>query len=328
MRDQVSRKNAVCVGAISLCAMLAGTSAQAADVWKFGVVEAKGDAGILFMPEKFGEKYGIEIQMLEFASSTTPVKALISGQLDAFTTSPSVSLTAMSRGAKLKFIGCNWPGATYTLYGAPDVKTLADLKGKSVGISGPGSMPDLFTRVVLDKAGMKPADVVFANAGGGSDRFKSLLAGVVKATATSSEFEPEAQKRGFNILAQAHKDAPNLSRNCLVTTDKIIETRRDGLVKFLAANIDGTRYAMSHREETIALSTKVAKLAPEDTSPAFIFDEATAQKNIDPDFGIPTDKLQWIEGVLAASDSVDSNMDVKAFIDDKPRLDALKLIKP
>ena len=302
--------------------------AKAADVWRFGVVEAKGDAGILFMPEKFGPKYGIEIQMSEFASSTTPVKALISGALDAFTTSPSVSLTAMTNGAKLKFIGCNWPGATYTLYGAPEVKTLADLKGKSIGVSGPGSMPDLFTRVALETVGLKPSQVVFANSGGGSDRFRALLAGVVKSTATSSEFEPEAARRGFTILARANQMAPNFARNCIVTTDKVIATRGEGLFRFLAANIDGTGYAMTHRDETIALSRKVAKLAPDDHSPEFIFDEASAQKNIDPTLAIPVDKLQWIEGVLASNDAIDAKLDIRAFVDDAPRQAALKLVKP
>ncbi len=302
--------------------------ATAAEKFRFGVVEAKGDAGILFMPAKFGPKYGLNIEMLEFASSTTPVKALIAGDLDAFTTSPSVSLTAMSRGAKLKFVGCNWPGATYTLYAAPEIKTVADLKGQSVGVSGPGSMPDLFTRVALDQAGLKPNQVVFANAGGGSDRFRSLLAGVVKATATSSEFEPEAQKRGFNIIARANAMAPNFARNCIVTTDKILATRRDALVRFLAANIEGTGYAMSHRDETVALSRSAAKLSPEDNSAEFIFDEATTQKNIDPNLAIPAAKLQWIEAVLAKNDTIDANLDVAQFIDDAPRQAALKLMKP
>lgn len=303
-------------------------AASAADVFKYGVVEAKGDAGILFMPAKFGPKYGLDIQMVEFASSTTPIKALIAGDLDAFTTSPSVSLTAMSRGARVKFVGCNWPGATYTLYTAPEIKTVADLKGKSIAVSGPGSMPDLFARVAIEQAGLKPSDVVFANSGGGSDRFKALAAGVVKGTATSTEFEPEARKRGLNVLVNANRETPNFSRNCIVTTDKVIQTRRDLLVRFLAATIDGTGYAMTHRDETIALSRSAAKLAPDDTSAEFIFDEAKAQGNIDPNLAIPVAKLQWIEDTLARQDAIDSAETVSRYIDDAPRQDALKLVKP
>ena len=169
---------AVLNGAI-LGVLLGPIAAHAADKWRYGVVEAKGDAGLIFMPSRFGNKYDLDIEMVEFASSTTPVKALISGDIDAFTASPGVALTAMSRGGALKFVGCNWPGATYTLYGAPDIKTIADLKGKSVGVSGPGSMPDLFVREALTEKGVSFDQVIFANAGGGSDRFRALLAGVV-----------------------------------------------------------------------------------------------------------------------------------------------------
>jgi NitT/TauT family transport system substrate-binding protein len=303
-------------------------AAHAADKWRYGVVEAKGDAGLIFMPSRFGNKYDLDIEMVEFASSTTPVKALISGDIDAFTASPSVALTAMSRGGALKFVGCSWPGATYTLYGAPDVKTIADLKGKSIGVSGPGSMPDLFVRETLMQKGISFDQVTFANAGGGSDRFRALLAGVVKATATSSEFEPEAAKHGINILAQAHLVTPMFSRNCIVTTAKTIAEKRDRLERFLAANMDGYDYALAHRDETNALARKIAKLADDDPSPEFIFDETVDQKNVDPQLAIPANHLQWIESVLARHGAIDTEKDVKAFIDDSSRQAAMKIRTP
>jgi NitT/TauT family transport system substrate-binding protein len=316
------------LGGITLGVLIAPLAAHAADKLNFGIVEAKGDAGLAFMPSRFGGKYGLDIEMVEFTSSTTPIKALISGDIDAFTTSPSVALVAMSRGAGVKFIGCNWPGATYTLYGAADVKTVASLKGKSVGVSGSGSVPDLFAREVLLKNGVALDQVTFANAGGGSDRFRALIAGVVKATATTSEFEPEAIKRGMHILARARDATPNLSRNCIVTTDKVIAKKREQLVRFLAANMDGYAHALTHRDETIALTRKIAKLSNDDPSAAFIFDEAVSQKSIDPLLAIPADRLQWIQDMLVRHGTADAKKDVKAFIDDSIRQDALKIRKP
>ena len=315
------------MGGALLGLLVAPVAAQAAEKWRYGVVEAKGDAGLIFMPSRFGDKYGLDIEMVEFASSTTPVKALISGDIDAFTTSPGVALTAMSRGAALKFVGCNWQGATYTLYGAADVKTVAELKGKSVGVSGPGSMPDLFAREALNVKGVSPDQVTFANAGGGTDRFRALVAGVVKATATTSEFEPEAARRGLNILAKAYDVTPMFARNCIVTTTKTSVEKRDQLVRFLAANMEGYDYALKHRDETNALTRQVAKLAADDPSAEFIYDEAISQKSIDPTLTMPTDRLQWIADMLVRHGTVDEKKDVKAFMDDAPRQDALKIWK-
>lgn len=324
----IRRQIVTSIGVALVASGALAPQAHAEDVWRYGEVEAKGDAGILFMPEKFGEKYGITIKMVGFASGTTPVRALISGDLDVFTTTPSIGLVAMSHGAKLKFIACNWPGATYILYGAPKVKTMADLKGGSISVSGPGSMPDLFSRELLAKNGIADTDVTFANAGGGSDRFKALAAGVVSATATTSEFIPMAKKMGLNVLASAHDDLPNFMRNCLVTTDKVIQTRHDGLVKFLAAHISAQRYVLSHRAETIALAKTEAHLPDNDTTAAYIYDEVIQQKSVDPDMAVPADKIQWTEDLLARHKVIASSLKVADFIDDGPRQEALKAVKP
>jgi len=316
------------LGAVALGALFTAPAVNAAEPFRYGVVEPKGDSGLIFTATKFGSKYGVDIKMVEFKSSTAPVKALISGDIDVFTVFPGGTLVAMSRGAGLKFVGCNWPGASYTLYGAADVKTMADLKGKSIGVSGPNSTPNLFAIEALRAKGMDPKDVIFANAGGGADRFRALAAGIVKATATTGEFEPEAAKRGLNILARAHDVTPNFSRNCIVTSDKVIATKRDQLIRFLAANMDGYDYALTHRDETIAFSRKLAELTAEDPGPASIYDEAVAQKAIDPLLAPRIDRLQWIHDMLVRNGVLDTKRDVKAFVDDAPRQAALKIRKP
>ena len=309
----------------ALALLLLGSSpARAADTWHFGVVEAKSDAGFFFMPQAFGPKYGVDIQMVAFASSNTPVKGLLSGDLEVFATSPAIALVAISHGAALKFVGCDWPGTDYVLYGAHDIKSIADLKGKSIAVSGPGSMPDLFAREVLSQNHIAPSDVVFANAGGGAERFRALVAGVVQATATTSEFEPRAVTEGYTILASAHDTMPDFIRDCIVTSDETIAHRRDGLIRFLAANMEGLAYTLGHRNETIALSHKVAHLPDSDTSAAFIYDQAISQHAIDPTLAIPRDKLQWIEDLLLRQHKIARSDDVAAFIDDGPRQKALE----
>jgi NitT/TauT family transport system substrate-binding protein len=68
-----------------------------------------------------------------------------------------------------------------------------------------------------------------------------------------------------------------------------MSSRRDVLERFLAANMDGIAYALSHRDETNALARKTANLPTDDPSPEFIYDEAVRQKNIDPTLAMPVD---------------------------------------
>src|SRR5690606_32401916 len=111
-------------------------------------------SGILFMPIKFADEFDLDIEMMEFASSTVPVKALLAGEIDSYSTTPLVGLAAMSQGANLRFVGCNWPGMTYTLYSKGDIKDISQLEDRSVGVSGPGSAPDLFAREAIRAGGL------------------------------------------------------------------------------------------------------------------------------------------------------------------------------
>ncbi|MGB3387169.1 MAG: ABC transporter substrate-binding protein [Pseudaminobacter sp.] len=309
-----------------LVATAISSGAQAADTWRHGLVEAKGDAGIKFMPSKFADKFGVQVEPMGFASSTVPVKALLAGEIDSYSTTPLTAIAAMSEGAKILFIGCDWPGMTYDLYAKSDIKSLQDLKGHTIGVSGPGSAPDLFAKEALRSVGVDPSEVTFANAGGGGDRFRAVVAGVVDATATSSEFEPEAEKRGVNVVARAPDATPNFVRDCIVTTEDTISQRRDLLVRFLATQVVGYQYALDHPDETHALARKAANLSADDPAPEFIFEEAIRYKAVTPDLAIPADKLQWNVDMMQRNDRIRKTFDVKAFIDESLREEALKLV--
>jgi NitT/TauT family transport system substrate-binding protein len=79
--------------------------------------------------------------------------------------------------ADVKVISVGMTTASYGLVASAksDVKSFADLKGKSVGISGPGSTSDLFVRWGLKKAGLDPdKDATIIGLGA----FQSVRAGI------------------------------------------------------------------------------------------------------------------------------------------------------
>lgn len=298
-----------------------------ADVWRHGVVEAKGDAGIIFMAERFAEKYGIDLEMVEFVSSTVPVKALLAGEIDSYATSPLVGLAAMAEKAPLRFVGCNWPGMTYNIYAKSEITSVEDLRGKSIGVSGPGSSPDLFAREVLYAHDIDPGEVKFVSAGGGGDRFRAVVAGIVDATATSSEYEEEAERQNVNVIARAPDVTPNLLRNCIVTTQDAIDNRGDELVRFLATQMEGHAYALEHPEETYPLAREITNMAEDDKSPEFIFDEVVKYSAVTPDLEMDAEKLQWNVDMMQRNARIQNVFDVTEFIDDGPRQQALELVK-
>src|SRR4051795_1141930 len=127
---------------LALCTTAA---AQQLKTWRHGVLEAKSDAGFVFMASKggFAEKQGLKIEIMQFKSDALALRALLAGEIDSYEGSPGSPMIAASRGAEVKVLGCYWPILNYGIFSKASIASAKDLKGKSFAISSPGSLPDL-----------------------------------------------------------------------------------------------------------------------------------------------------------------------------------------
>ena len=321
-----SRVAGFCLAAALLVARgIAPSAAQDLKTWRHGIIEAKSDAGFVLMASRrgFAEKQGLHVEILQVKSDTFGLKALLAGELDSYEGGPGGAIVAASRGADIKIIGCHWPMVVHGVFVRDTVATVADLKGKSIAISAPGAMPDLLVRAVLEKNGISPSEVRFANLGSDVDRFKALSAGVTDAAVISTEYVPVAPP-GIRLLVASREVMPNFIRVCVVTSGKVLAERRDDAAHFVAAEMSALRFAVTHRDETLELTREVAKLKADDPRPGFIFDEAVKYKHIDPDMPIPMDKIAWMKAELEKSAKLPP-FDLAKLVDMDVRARALEL---
>ena len=303
--------------------------AQELKLWRHGIVEAKSDAGIVYMGSKggFAEKQGLKIEIIQFKGDALALKALLAGELDSYEGSPGSPMLAVSRGADVKLIGCYWPGLTYAIYSKKEINSPAELKGKMLAISAPGALPDLLARAVLEQNNLTADDVKFAAMGSDADRFKALAAGVVDAAAASTGFAPAAEKAGIKMLVQASEAVPNYMRFCTYSTSKKLAERKDNSVHFLAAEMAGLRYSLANRDQTLALTREVTSAKADDPQPAYIYDEVKRLSAIDPDMAIPMNKLAWMRDLLVKTGNLTKPVDLDAFVDGSVRAKALQIAK-
>lgn len=281
---------------IVLGLMLVPAAAQDAKVWKHGVIDPKGDAGFSFMvgEHDFGAKQGLKIEIVALKDGAVAHKGLLSGELQSIESFPGASIMAGSRGADIRILGCDWPALTHGLMVRAPIKTVADLKGKTVAVAAPGSLPGLVLGAILDKYKVPRDEVKTAPLGGDPTRFKALLNHVVDASINVSEFIPLAPK-DITMLVPGHEALPNFVRNCVTTTGATIKARPDDTVGFLAAEITALRYAVKHRGETIALTRRVTSAKVDDPRPEFAFDDTVKNRLLDPDVTLPLDKLAYMQ---------------------------------
>ncbi|MBI1777351.1 MAG: ABC transporter substrate-binding protein [Proteobacteria bacterium] len=306
------------------------TAADPPKPWRHGLLEAKSDAGIILMPSRggFAVKQGLALEIVQIKSDITGLQALLAGELDSFEGGIGGSIKVAARGVDVKFVGCFWQGLPHGIFVKAGIASVEQLRGKAFAISAPGAMPDSLARALLDKHSIPSADVRFVNLGSDLDRFKALAAGVVDAAVVSGEYLPIAQDQGLKLLVPGREVLPNYIRNCTMMTGKTLAGRPEDAVRFLAAEISGLRYALSHREEALKLAREITEAKPGDPRAAYIFDDAVSSGAVDPDMPIPIEKIAWMQDLLVRSGDMTQPGDVAKMIDPRPREKALALLGP
>src|SRR6202162_1963649 len=314
--------------AVAASVVAFGLSAASAQekVWKHGILEAKSDAGFIAMVDKggFGAKHGLKIEIFQIQAVATLRKALIAGEIDSVDMGAAESIVAGVRGTGVKIVGCTWPGVPQVVLANAEIKTLADLKGKNVAISSPGSLPDLLFRGMLDAANVPFSGVKIAMQGADLDRYKSLLAGITDAAVVSNEFEA-IMPPTIKVLAKGSTAVPKFIRLCLAASSKVLTERRDDIVRFVAAEMDAYKYAATHREENIKLAHELTHAKPNDKRAEFIIDQAIRDKQIDPSLAIPADRIDWMQELFVKAGVIPKTVPTASLVDTSVHDDAVKL---
>ncbi|HEX3440011.1 MAG TPA: ABC transporter substrate-binding protein [Pseudolabrys sp.] len=329
MRIAIAPKSACgLLAAASLVCALAAPAAAQDKVWRHGLINAKSDAGIFLMVSKhdFAAKQGIKLELSQFKDDQIGLKALLAGEIDSFEGGPQGVFTANSRGADVRVIGCHWVVVPHGIYAKTDITKVEQLKGKQIAVSAPNSMPDMLVRSALAAHGVSDKDVKLAAVGGDRERYQALIGGVVDAAVVSNEYQPIAPK-DVHLLVAGRDAVPNFLRVCILSTAKTLAARGDDTVKFLAAEMNALHYALTHKDETVALTREITHAKPDDPRPGFVFDDAVEHKAVDPTLPLPAEKLDWIQMQLVNAGKVKEPLDVKTVLAPEYREKALKVVE-
>ncbi len=315
--------------ALILAAAIGGQAcAQSSKPWRHGLIMPKSDAGILLMAAQHGffKKMGLDVQIVPIQDDQILTKATIAGDLDSFEGGPSGVLIANSRGADIKVVGCSWLIVPHGIFVHDNITAMDQLKGKTIAISSPGAFPDIFAKGALAHFNIPPDSVKYASLGGDLDRYKALVAHVVDAAVVSGEYAPIAAKEHIKMLVSAQQALPQFVRMCISVNGKTLATRPEDTAKFLAGEMLGLRYAVTHKDEAMKATQQLAGIKPDDPRPSYIYDLAMKQHAIGTDLPIPMDKFEWLNNELVTVGSLAKPMDLSKVLDPTPREAALKLL--
>jgi len=196
---------------------------------------------------------GIDME-IERAGGGVATPALIAGELQ-YSTSAATALSAMLKGAPLKVIYTNTDRTLDELWSStPEIRTLRDLVGKTVGVQTRGDTMEIQTRLILAKYGIDPATVTITAMGVGSQRLAAIETGAIPAAILSISDVAQLKESGTrgHRLADLRGEIQMLYTG-LATSDQELQQHRDRAKRFLRATVKGREYYRAFKEETLRI---------------------------------------------------------------------------
>src|SRR6266542_3174529 len=162
---------------------------------------------------KLFERRGLDVVLVGMGTGSVSLRALIAKDLEIASLSGSGLVQAALQGADTVIISAAINGFIFKVFGAPEIASPAQLKGKKLGVSRYGATSDFAVRLALKKWGLNPdRDVSILQIGTGQDTLramqtKMLDAGVLSGTASLIwgciiRWRPSAQR---NLISRKTK---------------------------------------------------------------------------------------------------------------------------
>lgn len=240
----------IAAGALA-AALFSPSAADAAEKVRLGINNVISDVVFHIAQERgFFADEGLEVEFVVFDSGPKMIAPLGAGQIDAGAGASSAGLyNAAARGINVKIVadkGSTPPHFDYMplmvrqdLLESGKVKSVADLKGKKVGLVGPGAATNAKLAHILEKNGLKESDVqsVFI---GYPQQVAAFTTGAIDAAITTEPSAAQAVEKGIakRFVVDGY---PNQQVAVLLFNGDFIAQRRDVAQHFMNAYVKAAR---------------------------------------------------------------------------------------
>ena len=194
------------------------------------------------------EKNGLDVEVL-YLESALVQRALIAGNIAFGEMTGSLMSAPKLQGADLVMVASFLNHLLYRLITRPDIKSVAELRGKRVGVSRFGAGADRATRLLLSKLGFNPEkDLTLIQIGGAPTRMAALIANSIDATIVEPPDHKKAQDAGMRVLANMEEMNVPFQHTGLVTTRSQMAKSPDISRRVIRSFVEGIHLATVNAE--------------------------------------------------------------------------------
>lgn len=244
----------------ALAALLClGSGAQAAEKVVYAVTTSnisEGHAAQSSIPVAAGfwKDEGLDVEVIGINGATAGIQQVASGQVDFATVGGDALLIARSKGVKVKAVYTYARKTIYSIVVPADstIKTLADLKGKTIGVPSmsAGSVP--FARAALADAGVDPkTDVKWLAVGIGGQAANAFQQKDIDAWASWDTVIASLENKGFKFRTIDPPWINEIFGNVIIAREETIAKQPELVVKVARGIAESSVFGLANPDAAL-----------------------------------------------------------------------------
>ena len=198
---------------------------------------------------------GLDVEII-LIRGAVGMQALLGGSVD-YTSAAGSIIAGATRGVPVRLVLVVNARPQFDLVGQPDIKAVAQLKGKVVGISSRGGAVDILTQTILAQHGVTAnKDATLIVIGSPEELVTALRTGRIAACLLTQPRQLILYRDGFTKLAYSGDYLSSYPTGGVGTTEEKIKNHPAEVLGFVRASLKGQQYFAQHRNESIDIISK------------------------------------------------------------------------
>ena len=206
---------------------------------------------------------GLDAEFVPFRGGPDLLKAVIGGEALVGLTGGTDIFVFREAGAPIRMIATETEGNHFTLNVSADIHSVADLRGKAIGVTKVGATTWVFARILARQNGWDPErDVKIVALGGLDAQVAALTRHEIQAIVWGdggAVLEAQGKSR---VLERLDSVTPRWISQIVYASEETIRRRSDDLRKALRAIFQALAFMTAHPEEAAAIAARTLKWEP------------------------------------------------------------------
>jgi NitT/TauT family transport system substrate-binding protein len=229
---------------------------------------------------KIFEQNGLDVESIQMRSQAAN-SALASGDIHYVAGVGPNSVAATLRGLPSKAVWFASEKLIYTVLSRPEFKSLKELRGKRIGLTGLGGTSDVALRIALEAVGENYKDFIIV-ALGAPQLMSGLENGTIEAAQLNSPLNYHAKKKGFRPLLEIDNYV-QMPLGGLTASNAAIQNRASELKRVISSLQTAKRTLLQSKEKSIDLIMRTIRVDRGVAEEMFADNQRSAAGN-----GVPT----------------------------------------